>query len=48
MVDDARALLAELEVPFDKVHQELFYVDDIPPEILGPPPALAADAGEPA
>jgi ring-1,2-phenylacetyl-CoA epoxidase subunit PaaE len=32
MVDDARALLAELGVPPEKVHQELFYVDEIPPE----------------
>ena len=32
MVDDARALLAELGVPAEKVHQELFYVDDVPPE----------------
>jgi len=32
MVDDARALLAELGVPAAKVHQELFYVDDVPPE----------------
>jgi ring-1,2-phenylacetyl-CoA epoxidase subunit PaaE len=32
MVDDARALLAELGVPQEKVHQELFYVDEIPPE----------------
>lgn len=32
MVEDARALLTELGVPTDKVHQELFYVDDIPPE----------------
>ncbi|MDT0275206.1 1,2-phenylacetyl-CoA epoxidase subunit PaaE [Blastococcus goldschmidtiae] len=32
MVDDARALLAELDVPTEKVHQELFYVDDVPPE----------------
>jgi ring-1,2-phenylacetyl-CoA epoxidase subunit PaaE len=32
MVDDARALLAELRVPATKVHQELFYVDDVPPE----------------
>jgi ring-1,2-phenylacetyl-CoA epoxidase subunit PaaE len=32
MVDDARALLAELGVPAGKVHQELFYVDDVPPE----------------
>jgi ring-1,2-phenylacetyl-CoA epoxidase subunit PaaE len=32
MVDDARALLGELGVPAAKVHQELFYVDDVPPE----------------
>ena len=32
MVDDARALLTELGVPKDKVHQELFYVDEVPPE----------------
>jgi ring-1,2-phenylacetyl-CoA epoxidase subunit PaaE len=32
MVDDARALLRELGVPADRVHQELFYVDDVPPE----------------
>jgi ring-1,2-phenylacetyl-CoA epoxidase subunit PaaE len=32
MVDDARTLLAELGVPAERVHQELFYVDDLPPE----------------
>jgi ring-1,2-phenylacetyl-CoA epoxidase subunit PaaE len=32
MVTDARALLNELGVPRDKVHQELFYVDDVPPQ----------------
>jgi ring-1,2-phenylacetyl-CoA epoxidase subunit PaaE len=32
MVTDARALLTELGVPAEKVHQELFYVDDLPPE----------------
>jgi ring-1,2-phenylacetyl-CoA epoxidase subunit PaaE len=32
MVTDARELLAELGVPSAKVHQELFYVDDVPPE----------------
>src|SRR3954470_22440281 len=32
MVEDAHALLAELGVPTDKVHQELFYVDDVPPQ----------------
>jgi ring-1,2-phenylacetyl-CoA epoxidase subunit PaaE len=32
MVGDARALLTELGVPATKVHQELFYVDDVPPQ----------------
>ncbi|WP_346618873.1 1,2-phenylacetyl-CoA epoxidase subunit PaaE [Blastococcus montanus] len=32
MVQDARELLAGLGVPAEKVHQELFYVDDVPPE----------------
>ena len=32
MVVDATAVLAELGVPADAVHQELFYVDDVPPE----------------
>ncbi|MCU1669015.1 MAG: paaE [Blastococcus sp.] len=32
LVTEARALLAELAVPRDRVHQELFYVDDVPPE----------------
>jgi ring-1,2-phenylacetyl-CoA epoxidase subunit PaaE len=32
MVGDARDLLAELGVPTERVHQELFYVDGVPPE----------------
>ena len=32
MVGDARELLAGLGVPSEKVHQELFYVDDVPPQ----------------
>jgi len=32
MVREARALLAELGVPADRVHQELFYVDAVPPQ----------------
>jgi ring-1,2-phenylacetyl-CoA epoxidase subunit PaaE len=32
LVLEARALLAELGVPVERVHQELFYVDDVPPE----------------
>jgi ring-1,2-phenylacetyl-CoA epoxidase subunit PaaE len=32
MVTDAKELLTELGVPTEKVHQELFYVDDVPPQ----------------
>lgn len=32
MVTDAQAVLAELGVPDERVHQELFFVDDLPPE----------------
>jgi ring-1,2-phenylacetyl-CoA epoxidase subunit PaaE len=32
MVTEARALLGELGVPPERVHQELFYVDDVPPQ----------------
>src|SRR6476646_1651147 len=32
LVTEARALLVELAVPRGRVHQELFYVDDVPPE----------------
>jgi ring-1,2-phenylacetyl-CoA epoxidase subunit PaaE len=32
MVTDARTVLDELGVPRERVHQELFYVEDVPPE----------------
>ncbi|MFC0432382.1 1,2-phenylacetyl-CoA epoxidase subunit PaaE [Kutzneria buriramensis] len=32
MVTDAQAVLTELGVPRERVHQELFFVDDLPPE----------------
>ncbi|TCP50025.1 ring-1,2-phenylacetyl-CoA epoxidase subunit PaaE [Tamaricihabitans halophyticus] len=32
LVEDARRLLTELGVPAERVHRELFYVDDLPPE----------------
>ena len=32
LVTEARALLNELAVPRGRVHQELFYVDDVPPQ----------------
>jgi ring-1,2-phenylacetyl-CoA epoxidase subunit PaaE len=33
LISDAREVLAELEVPADRVHFELFYVDEPPPEL---------------
>lgn len=33
MIEDARAVCAELGVPADRVHAELFYVDEPPPEL---------------
>ena len=32
MVTGAQELLSSLDVPAERVHQELFYVDDVPPE----------------
>jgi ring-1,2-phenylacetyl-CoA epoxidase subunit PaaE len=43
MVQDARAVLSGLGVPAGRVHVELFYVDEPPPELVRPEPALAAD-----
>jgi len=40
MVTEAMAVLAAQGVPRDRIHQELFYVEDTPPE-----PARHADAG---
>ncbi|HCG56947.1 MULTISPECIES: 1,2-phenylacetyl-CoA epoxidase subunit PaaE [Brevibacterium] len=34
MLSDARAVLAEFGVPKDKIHFELFYVDEPPPEVI--------------
>ena len=42
MVTDARAVLAELSVPPERVHRELFYVEDEPP-----PPQRHAEPGGP-
>jgi ring-1,2-phenylacetyl-CoA epoxidase subunit PaaE len=36
MIAGARDLLEELEVPADRVHAELFFVDEPPPELLRP------------
>jgi ring-1,2-phenylacetyl-CoA epoxidase subunit PaaE len=42
MVTDAQAVLAELSVPAERVHRELFYVEDEPP-----PPQRHAEPGGP-
>ena len=45
MVTDARALLAELGVPADRVNQELFFVDDLPPApVRGDEETVAGDS----
>ncbi len=47
MVTDARALLAELGVDPGRVHQELFYVDDVPPEpVRGDEQTVAGPSSE--
>jgi ring-1,2-phenylacetyl-CoA epoxidase subunit PaaE len=47
MVTDARELFAELGVPPEKVHQELFYVDDVPPQpVRGDDEAFAGPTSE--
>ncbi|MCW2579952.1 MAG: paaE [Blastococcus sp.] len=47
LVTDARAVLAELAVPRERVHQELFYVDDLPPApVRGDAAAVAGAASE--
>jgi ring-1,2-phenylacetyl-CoA epoxidase subunit PaaE len=34
MVNDAHTVLVELDVPPERVHQELFYVEDVPPAVV--------------
>lgn len=46
MITAARALLAELGVPAERVHAELFYVDEPPPEVHRPDPGAATATGE--
>jgi ring-1,2-phenylacetyl-CoA epoxidase subunit PaaE len=47
LVVDARALLVELGVPGERVHQELFYVDEVPPEpVRGDEETVVGDAAE--
>jgi len=46
MLDDARAVLAELGVPAERVHFELFYVDAPPPELHRPEAEVSGETTE--
>jgi len=46
MVADARDVLAELGIADDKIHAELFYVDEPPPQLRHLDPALDGAASE--
>jgi ring-1,2-phenylacetyl-CoA epoxidase subunit PaaE len=47
LITDARGALAELGVPRERVHQELFYVDDVPPEpVRGDDASVTGPASE--
>ena len=43
MIADARAVLEELGVPRERVHFELFYVDEPPPEVNRPEPVVTGE-----
>ncbi len=46
LIADARRVLDELGVPKDRVHFELFYVDEPPPELHRPQPVVAGETSE--
>ena len=46
LIADAREVLAELDVPADRVHFELFYVDEPPPELHRGDAVLEGDVSE--
>lgn len=46
LIADAREVLAELGVPKDRVHFELFYVDEPPPELVRADTGIAGDTSE--
>ena len=46
MINDAREVLAELGVPADRVHFELFYVDEPPPELHRAGPVLSGETSD--
>ncbi len=46
LIADAREVLAELGVAKDRVHFELFYVDEPPPEVVRVDPVVAGETSE--
>ena len=46
MVNDAREVLAELGVPGERVHFELFYVDEPPPELHRAGPVVSGETSD--
>ena len=46
MIADARAVLEELGVPKERVHFELFYVDEPPPEVHRADAVVEGDTAE--
>ena len=46
MIQDARAVLDELGFPADRVHFELFYVDEPPPELRRADPVVEGETSE--
>lgn len=46
MIDDARAVLAELGVTEDRIHFELFYVDAPPPDLVRQEAVVEGDTSE--
>ena len=46
MIQDARAVLTELGFPADRVHFELFYVDEPPPELHRADPVVEGETSE--
>jgi len=46
LIADAREVLAELDVPADRVHYELFYVDEPPPELHRADAVIEGDVSE--
>ena len=46
MIEDARRVLTDLGVPRERVHVELFYVDEPPPELVRTAPELEGETSD--